>query len=107
MNPQYPVSLMKKFKQKRTLENSWHMEGRPHVYGPATKDEILKVAEDQADRQEPASSRFIAAALKKRGRVAAGKPSHVTVSRLMRRMKFVNIAVEVHPTLTPEMMKER
>ena len=101
----YFTKLREKFDRTLSLHDA-PKPGRPKTFDESTKAEILKVAEARAEKQLTASSRIVAATLKKDKAVVL-KPSERTVRRLKSEMRFHVIKVELKPILSDQMREQR
>lgn len=105
-NRHYPGRLLKKVASVGTIENQWNSVGRPKVFGPELREQILKIVEHNSNQHETSPARKIRSTLMKqcRGRKV---PSEATINRAKREMKFRFVKIKTKPLLNKAMMKDR
>ena len=99
----YPGKLFKLVQKRCTVENQWNKQGRPKVFGPELRDQILKIVQNNSEIHELSPAHKIRATLMKqiRGKIV---PCETTIRKIKREMKFRIVSVKTKPLLKKDMM---
>ena len=103
----YPKRLYDKVLENGTVENQWD-GGRPEAFSPACWDAMVEIIRTHRKKQRKASTRVIAATLKKQ-RAAKGKkaPSRGLVAAAKKELGFVKHKVKTKPKLSTNLWQQR
>ena len=82
----YPGKLFKLVQKRCTVENQWNKQGRPKVFGPELRDQILKIVQNNSEIHELSPAHKIRATLMKqiRGKIV---PCETTIRKIK---NFIN-----------------
>ena len=103
----HPKRLYDKVLENGTVENQWD-GGRPESFSPECWNAMVDIVRSFRTKQRKASTRVIAATLKKQRKKAGKKaPSHTAVAAAKKELGFVKHKVKTKPKLSSNLWKQR